>query len=399
MLVILFLRGAALKQYRKYISLFALIIMFILSNLFLQQIRVGGFLHFLIPSASAISSATAPWEYSALKEAMYYKRLDNKNIQCILCFRKCTIVPGQRGFCKNRENRDGTLYSVVYGRPSAIHIDPIEKEPQYHFMPGTKILCVGTAGCNFKCKHCHNWHLSQQSIEQIRHYDLSPEKLIEAALKNNIPTISFTYNDPIVFYEYVYDTARLAKKNNLKIIWHSNGSMEQGPLEELLKYTDGVTIDLKGFSEAAYNNSQAQLEPVLETLKIIKKHGVWLEIVALLIPTINDSAEEIKRMCEWIRDNLGAEVPLHFSRFHPNYKLRNIAPTPVNTLELAHEIAGRAGLEYVSIGNVPGHKYNSTFCASCKKKLIHRSHFNVYSNNIRDGKCKFCGHKIPGVWK
>ena len=388
-----------MKRYRQYALLLALIILFILSNIFFLQFRENTSYHFSLPFVSAVSSATVPWQPYAEKEAMYYEKTGNDGVRCVLCFRKCLIVPGARGFCKNRENHNGTLYSIVYGRPSAVHIDPVEKEPQYHFLPGTKILCIGTAGCNFKCKHCHNWHLSQQSIEQIRHYDMPPEDIVKAALKHGVPTISFTYNDPIVFYEYVYDTARLAKENGLNIIWHSNGSMEKAPLKELLKYTDAVTIDLKGFSEKAYNNSQARLEPVLETLKTIKEHGVWLEIVTLIIPTINDSDEEIEQMCEWIKDNLGADVPLHFSRFYPNYKLRGIAPTPISTLERAYAIARGAGIEYVSIGNVPGHKYNSTFCASCEKKIISRSHFNVYENHIENGKCAFCGHKIPGVWE
>jgi pyruvate formate lyase activating enzyme len=356
-------------------------------------------LSIMASSAAIVSSATPLLRPSGTREAMYYNKLDKNNVQCVLCFRKCIIAHGKRGFCQNRENRNGVLYSVVYGRPSAIQIDPVEKEPQYHFLPGTKILCIGTAGCNFKCRHCHNWHLSQSSVNEIKSYALPPQEIIDIALKHNIPTISFTYNDPIVFYEYVYDVAMLAKEKGLKIIWHSNGSIEQGPLKALLEYTDAVTIDLKGFSQEAYDNSQAQLEPVLETLKIIKKHGVWLEIVNLVIPAINDSPEEIRRMCEWIMDNLGPDVPLHFSRFYPSYKLRDTPPTPVATLENAFAIAKNAGLEYISIGNVPGHKYNSTFCPSCNARVIHRSHFHVHSSNLINGKCGSCGHNIPGIWE
>jgi len=337
---------------------------------------------------------------SFLREAMFYKVLAGDEVQCQMCFRKCIIPEGRRGACRNRENRKGKLYSVVYGRPSAVHIDPVEKEPQYHFLPGSEILCIGTAGCNFRCRHCHNWHLSQRSIEEMAYvYDLMPEKAVEQALKNKIPTMSFTYNEPTSFYEYVYDIAKLAKEKGLRIIWHSNGALNPAPLKELLKYTDGVTIDLKGFSQRAYDNSSAELEPVLRTLKIIKKEGKWMEIVNLVIPTINDDLEEIRKMCIWIKENLGVDVPLHFSRFFPAYRLTQLPPTPISTLEKAYEIARKVGLNYVSIGNVPGHKYNSTFCPKCGKKLIHRTHFMVLSNDIEDGKCRFCGQEIPGIWK
>jgi len=230
-------------------------------------------------------------------------------------------------------------------------------------------------------------------------YDLSPEDAVLMAIEKKIPTLSFTYNDPISFYEYVYDAARLAKEKGLRVLWHSNGSLNPEPLEELLKYTDAVTIDLKGFTDKFYSEvSLAQLEPVLRTLKIIREKGVWLEIVNLHIPTLNDGPEEVKRMCVWIRDNLGSHTLLHFSRFHPQYKLRNLSPTPVKTLERAYNIAREAGLGHVTIGNVAGHKYNSTYCPKCGKKLIHRIHFRVLSNHIEEGKCKFCGHPIPGIW-
>ena len=274
------------------------------------------------------------------------------------------------------------------------------KEPSYHMLPGTKILCIGTAGCNFRCRHCHNWHLSQRPIEEMEYvYNLKPEDVVNIAISKNIPTISFTYNDPISFYEYVYDIARIAKKKGIRILWHSNGSINPEPLVELLKYTDAVTIDLKGFSDKAYKNSSAKLSPVLQTLKIIKEKGIWLEIVNLIIPTINDDEKEIRKMCKWIKENLGEDTPLHFSRFFPAYRLLHLPPTPIETLEKAYKIAKEEGLNYVSIGNVPGHKYNSTFCPKCGKRLIYRIHFSVIENNIEEGKCKFCGNKIPGIWK
>ena len=335
-----------------------------------------------------------------LREAMFYRKLDENWVQCGICFRKCTIASGGRGFCRVRENQGGRLFSLVHSRPSAVHIDPIEKEPQLHNLPGTLILCIGTVGCNFRCKQCHNWHLSQSSPGDLRTYDMSPEEVVAMALRGNIPTISFTYNDPIVFYEYVYDVAVLAKEAGLNILWHTNAAIEPEPLKELLKYTDAMTVDLKGFSEKVYSETySAELAPVLRSLKIIKEEGIWLEIVNLIIPTVNDDPNEIREMCEWIKENLGAEVPVHFSRFVPAYKLTHLPRTPVKTLEMAREIAKDVGLHYVTIGNVPGHKHNSTFCPKCDKRLIHRIHFQVLKDNLEEGKCKSCGHKIPGIWE
>jgi len=351
------------------------------------------------PESQNPSSITTATPEVSPKEAMFYEKLDGNKIQCNICFRRCIVPPGGRGFCRVKENRDGRYYSLVYSSPSAVHVDPIEKEPQLHMLPGSEILCLGTAGCNFRCRHCHNWHLSQARPEDLDAYHLPPEKVIELAIQKDIPTISFTYNEPTVFYEYVYDIAVLAKKKGLRILWHSNGSMNPDPLRALLEYTDAVTIDLKGFTKKAYQNSSAELKPVLETLKIIKQEGRWLEIVNLVIPTINDNPDDIQRMCEWIKENLGEEVPLHFSRFFPNYKLLHLPPTPIETLEDAYRIAKDTGLHYVTIGNVPGHKYNSTFCSKCGRRLIHRVHFQVSENNVVKGRCKFCNHKIPGIWK
>lgn len=336
----------------------------------------------------------------SLREGMFYKRYDKNVVQCEVCFRRCTLKEGDRSFCRNKENIGGRLFNLVHSKPSAVHVDPIEKEPALHMLPGTAILCFGTAGCNFRCKFCQNWHLSQRSIEEMDFvYDLSPEDAVGTAINRDIPTLSFTYNDPISFYEYVYDVAKLAKEKGLKILWHSNGTLNPEPLKRLLKYTDAVTLDLKGFTDEFYREaSSAALEPALKTLKIIREEGVWLELVNLHIPTLNDNPEDVRRMCLWIKENLGKYTPLHFSRFHPSYKLKNLPPTPLKTLEQAHRIAKDVGLEHVTIGNVPGHKYNSTFCPKCEKRLIHRIHFRVLSNNIEDGKCKFCGYPIPGIW-
>lgn len=332
------------------------------------------------------------------REVMFYQKLENNMVQCQICFRKCVVPHGARGFCRVRENRDGKYYSLVYGEPSAVQIDPIEKEPQHHNLPGSQILCFGTVGCNFKCRHCHNWHLSQVSPGDFYIYNISPEKAVESALKKSVPTISFTYNEPTVFYEYVYDIAALAKERGLRILWHSNGSMNPEPLRKLLRHTDAASIDLKGFTKKAYQNSSADLEPVLRTLKIIKDEGKWLEIINLVIPTINDDPKDLRRMCEWIREEIGIETPLHFSRFFPNYKLTHLDPTPIKTLEMARDIAVDVGLNYVTLGNVPGHKLNSTFCPKCGERLIHRIHFEVLKNDVVNGRCRFCDHRIPGIW-
>lgn len=332
-------------------------------------------------------------------EARYYKRLKGETVQCELCFRMCIIPEGERGFCRTRENRGGTLYTLVYNRPCALHVEPIEKEPMLHFLPGKDILCIGTASCNFRCRHCHNWHMSQRSVEETHNYWITPSEVVELAIRPGCVGISFTYNEPIVFFEYMFDIVKLAKERGLKTIFHTNGSLNPEPLRDILKYVDGVTVDLKGFTEEFYSNiSSARLSPVLNTLKIIKEEGVWLEIVNLIIPTLNDEPEDIRRMCEWIRDTLGKDTPLHFSRFFPAYKLTGLPPTPIKTLELAHKIAKEVGLEYATIGNVPGHTYNSTFCPKCGKRIIHRIHFEVLENRIKGGRCKYCGHKIPGIW-
>lgn len=333
-----------------------------------------------------------------VREAMFYEKLQGRTVRCELCFRYCVITDGRQGLCRVRENRRGVLYTLVYGVPSAVHIDPIEKEPQYHHLPGSNILCIGTVGCNFFCLHCHNWHLSQASVGDLPMYDFPPQKVIEFALANRVPIISFTYNDPIVCFEYLYSVAKLAQANGIRMIWHTNGALNHEPLMAILPYTDAVTVDLKGFTDEAYANSSATLQPVLNTLKTIRQQGVWLEIVNLVIPTINDNPQEIRQMSRWIVDNLGPNVPVHFSRFFPNYRLTDISPTPIRTLELAREIAKSEGVRFSTLGNVPGHRYNSTFCPECDSRLIHRVGFTIVSNRIADSSCPDCGEKIPGLW-
>lgn len=337
---------------------------------------------------------------NSTKKAMFYQKLEQNKVRCLLCPRRCIIPEGQRGFCRVRENRGGELYTLVFGKPCSVDIGPIEKAPLYHFIPGHKRLCLATVGCNLRCKHCHNWYISQAGPGEVREHNLTPEEVVREVKRQGVSSISFTYTEPTIFYEYMYEISKLAKKEGIKTSIVSNGYINPEPLKKLLTVLDAVKIDLKAFTEKFYRDiCFAELEPVLKTLKVLKEERAFFEIVNLVIPTLNDNPEEIRKMCEWIKKNLGDDVPLHFTRFSPSYKITHLPPTPVETLENAIRIAQDVGLKYVYIGNVPGHKYNSTFCPRCKRVIIHRVHFSVLSNEIKDGKCRFCKYEIHGVWK
>jgi pyruvate formate lyase activating enzyme len=336
---------------------------------------------------------------SSTKEAMFYKKLNGEDVKCLLCPRRCVIADGKRGFCRNRENREGTLYTLVYGKPAVVDIGPIEKAPLYHFIPGHFRLCLTCASCNLRCKHCQNWHLSQKSPEEMDSHSYSPEEIVTQAKKQGLFSISFTYTEPTVYYEYVYNISSIAKQEGMKTSIVSNGYINREPLLKLLKVLDAVKIDLKGFSEEFYKEAcSATLKPVLDSLLTVKKENVWLEIVNLVIPTLNDDPKMIDDMCRWIKENLGVDTPLHFTRFHPDYKLTYLSPTPLSTLESAYEIAKKNGLRYVYIGNVPGHIYNSTYCPSCNRNVIHRMHMDVIEMNLVNGRCKFCNSPLQGKW-
>jgi len=299
-----------------------------------------------------------------------------------------------------RENRDGILYTLVYSKPCAVHIDPIEKKPLFHVLPGSSAYSIATAGCNLRCKFCQNWQISQALPEDVESYDMAPQEVVDKAKKAGAKAIAYTYTEPTIFYEYMLDTAKIAKKEGILNVMHSAGHINEAPLKELCKYLDAANIDLKGFSQDFYGQmSLGNLDSVLQTLKILKEEGVWVEITNLVLPGFNDDPELIKRMCVWIKDNLGPNTPLHFSRFWPMYKLTNLSPTPVETLEKAKQIANDAGLKYVYIGNIPGSSAESTFCPVCRKLLIGRSGYTITENNIKNGKCKFCNAEIPGIWK
>jgi len=333
------------------------------------------------------------------KLSPYFLALDNQRIQCRLCPRECLVAAGQRGFCGVRENRNGKYYSLVYGNPCAVHVDPIEKKPFYHLLPTSTSFSIATAGCNFHCKFCQNWEISQTTPDETYNVELPPEKVVAMAKKAGSRSIAYTYVEPTIFFEYMTDTAKLAKKEGILNVYHSNGFINPGPLKELCQVLNAANIDLKGFTEEYYSGmSQGRLAPVLQTLKTLKNEGVHLEITNLVIPTKNDDGNTMKEMCSWIRSELGADTPVHFSRFYPLYKLRSLPPTPVSTLEKCRQIAMDAGLEYVYIGNVPGHEGERTFCPKCKKVLIARQGYYIVEVNLEKGKCKFCGKPIPGIW-
>ena len=345
-----------------------------------------------------------------LQEARFYQRLEGRTVQCGLCYRRCVIPRGERGFCRNRENVGGRLFSLVYGKPCAIQLDPVEKEPSYHILPGSTILCFSTASCNNRCLFCHNWHISQRAVEEVQTYEIPPAEAARMAIKGEAlfsvvrepaspKGLSFTYAEPTVFYEYMY-VASLGREQGLMALCHTNGLISPEPLQHLLEVMDAVTEDLKAFTTSFYNEiCSSELRPVLESLELIAASGKHLEIVNLVIPSLNDDLGDIRRMCLWIAQNLGEEVPLHFNRFHPAYKLMSLPPTPVETLESARSVALEVGLEYVYIGNVPGHTYNSTFCPGCGRVLIRRNHFWVLEKHVSDGRCPDCGRLIPGIWK
>ena len=336
----------------------------------------------------------------SLREAMYYDKLPKGAVKCRLCPWECTIPEGERGICGVRANIGGTLRTLVYGKPVAVHIDPVEKKPVFHFLPGTKAFSIATAGCNLGCIFCQNWTISQIKPEDAVHYNLPPEEAVRQAKVAGCSSIAYTYSEPSIFYEYMLETAKLAHKEGLKNIWVTAGFINEEPLRELCKYIDAANIDLKGITEDYYREYvKGQLAPVQKSIKIACEEGVSVEITNLIIPGGNDSEKDIRKLCQWIYDNLGPDVPLHFSRFFPHYKLTDRPPTPLKTLLRAREIAKEVGIRYVYIGNVPGTEYETTYCPKCGKELVVRRGFWIEKNLIKDGKCPYCGEKIPGVWE
>ncbi len=324
---------------------------------------------------------------------------DPKGVKCLLCNHRCAIGDGERGRCRARMNVRGELRSLVYGRPLAIHVDPIEKKPFYHFLPGAAAFSLGTAGCPLHCRFCQNWQLSQSSPEDHPTEFLPPGRAVDGAGARKAPVIAFTYNEPTVQLEYVVDAAREAKKRGIRAAIVSCGFMNEAPLAEMCEVLSAVKIDLKGFSPDFYRDvCRAEIAPVLRSIRQAAKAGVHLEIVNLVVPTLNDSEKMLHGLAEWVAGEIGPDVPVHFTRFHPDYQLLNLPPTPVATLERAREIAMKKGIRFAYVGNVPGHPGNNTCCPGCGKVVVERSGFFVTRLSIESGRCPSCRRAIPGVW-
>lgn len=329
----------------------------------------------------------------------YWHALEEENkIFCDLCPRACVLKEGDRGFCFVRQNVGGQMYLTTYGKSTGFCIDPIEKKPLNHFLPGTSVLSFGTAGCNLGCRFCQNWDISKsREIERLSE-KAGPEEIAEACNKLNVRSVAFTYNDPVIWLEYAVDTAKACHEKGISTVAVTAGYITKDARKEFYSHMDAANVDLKAFTEGFYQKlTLSSLEPVLDTLKWLKNEtDVWFEITNLIIPEENDSIEELKRMSDWIVTNLGQKVPVHFTAFHPDFKLTNRSNTPKTTLETAREIALGAGIEYVYTGNVHDKKSQSTYCHGCKEILIERNWFELGKFNIRDGKCKSCGLEIPG---
>jgi len=338
-----------------------------------------------------------PWKWS--KEVYFKRELKNDYVQCLTCPNTCILPPGARSRCKSHVNIGGRLYTLVYGNPCALHIDPVEKKPLYHFFPGTHTFSIATTGCSFHCLNCQNWEISQVRPEEVRFHDMFPSAVVEAATEQNCRSIAYTYAEATTFYEYMIDTSRLAKERGIKNIWVTNGYINETPLLELAKSMDAANVDIKSFSEDLYSRLNAGgLRPVLNTLRLLKERGVWFEMTALIVPTYTDDMEMIKRLCHWIVETLGPDYPLHFSRFSPRYKLTHLPPTPIAFLEKARRVAMKRGLNYVYVGNIPPSNSNNTYCPSCGKMIVDRRGYRINAINIGDGKCLSCGQVIAGVW-
>jgi pyruvate formate lyase activating enzyme len=322
------------------------------------------------------------------------------NVQCELCPKGCILAPGQSGECRIRVNLDGQLLAVTYGYPCSVQIDPIEKKPMHHFLPGTPILSLATVGCNLHCKNCQNWEISQENPENATAKPLPPENVPALAKHYGCLSVAYTYTEPLVYYEYTLDSCIQAKEAGLKNVLVTAGYINPKPLEKLCAYVDGANIDLKAYSDEFYRDvCGATLAPVLNTLVASKAMGVAVEVTNLVIPTLNDSDELFRGLSRWVAQNMGRDTPLHFSQFHPQYQMRNLPPTPPETLDRAREIAQAEGLDYVYVGNVLRPEAGNTYCPACGQLLIERAGLQMMQNRLRNGKCPDCAKAIYGVWQ
>jgi pyruvate formate lyase activating enzyme len=334
-----------------------------------------------------------------VKPARHWHSLPDNLVNCALCPNRCVISPGNRGRCRARVNLEGKLYTLVYGNLSSIAVDPIEKKPVYHMLPGTFSLSVSTAGCVLSCKYCQNWQISQSLPEEVCQTRITPEELVEKAFAMGCKSIAYTYNEPTVFFEFMYDTAVIAKKRGLKNVMVSCGYINEEPLKELIPVIDVIKVDLKGFREDFYRKiTGGRLAPVKETISQLAKAEKLIDIVCLIVPGINDDEKICREMFAWIKDTAGPMATVFLSRFYPTYRLKNIAPTPLSKLEKLHAIALEEGLSYVYIGNAPGHAKENTYCHNCKKLIIERLGYQIVKNLIENGACPYCHEQIPGIW-
>jgi pyruvate formate lyase activating enzyme len=330
----------------------------------------------------------------------WFTQAKNYTVQCQLCPRECSLAEGERSPCRVRENRGGVGYTLTYGNPALVQEDPVERKPFYHVLPGSRVLSISTAGCNLYCHFCEAWDIALVKPEEVHNYELPPEKVVAHALASGVRAVSYAFGEPAAFFEYMASTAVLAKEAGLLNLAHTAGYFRPEPLRKLCRSLDAVNVDLKSFDPAFYRNVVGgELTPVLENLKLLRDEGVHLEITNIVIPTLNDDLGLIKEMCRWIADELGTEVPLHFSRFYPLFRLSTLPQTPVSTLEQAREAGLQAGLKYVYIAKVIGHKGENTFCPGCGQKVIKRIGFVIAEINLENGACKYCGATVSGLWQ
>lgn len=371
----------------------------------------------------ATAAGWEAWRRRGWAREARHARREGDTWFCELCPNACVLEPGDRGRCRTRLNRDGALYTLAYANPCSFHADPVEKKPLFHFLPGSRSFSLATAGCVFRCLNCQNWEISQKrpeetksaagpelrlrpplpaalSLAEMERLSLFPEDLPAVAAAMDCASVAYTYSEPVAFYEYVFDCCRAVREQKRKNIMVTCGSIREAPLRELAPHLDAAHVDLKGFDEEVYRRlNSGALQPVLGSLKLLRENGVWVEIVNLIVPSWTDKPEAIRRMCGWIAANLGPDVPVHFSRFFPAYRLTQLSPTPVEILLQAREIAKAAGLRYIYLGNIRGiPDAETTFCPNCRKPVVGRDVFAVTHLEIVDGKCRFCRHPVPGVW-
>ncbi len=351
-----------------------------------------------LPGAGFIPSLPGEEQKDFRREAMFQEETA-RGIMCRICPNECVLKEGELSKCNNRKVIKSKLYTLAFGNPCSVNVDPIEKKPLYHFLPGTRAFSIATAGCNLVCLNCQNWTISQISPDKSRNSDLMPDKVITECKSKGCDSIAYTYSEPVTFYEYVFETATLARQAGIKNVIKSNGYIYPEPLKKLCSVIDAANIDLKAFSESTYLKlSGGKLQPVLDSLKTYRDMGVWLEITNLVVPTWTDDLVEIRKMCRWLSENGFKKAPVHFSRFYPTYKLEQLPPTPVDILNKAAQIAADEGLEYVYTGNAPGSEISDTKCPKCKSILVGRQGFRISANNLNNGKCGSCGTGIDGVW-